>query len=199
MPNLKPVSSHAKDRDYVDHNKLINLSLKPKQDESARQRLANKRAVNYHTRDLNQYPFFNYSKRRQSHGVSSQHPMNGAVTSQNLYSNRQRIPTDSDQPAAQKSAYDINTMPALFQGTPTNARSQARSISKDSRMFKNIKLGSSTTKAGGNGGKVAYWAGLRVEGGLNPFGRNADEMTQWNDKINNGGLFEKIGSGLKRP
>lgn len=30
----------------------------------------NKRAVNYHTRDLNQYPFFNYNKRRQSHGVS---------------------------------------------------------------------------------------------------------------------------------
>ena len=30
MPNLKPVSSQAKDRDYVDQNNLINLSLKPK-------------------------------------------------------------------------------------------------------------------------------------------------------------------------
>ena len=30
----------------------------------------NKRAVNYHTRDLNQYPFLNYNMRRQSHGVS---------------------------------------------------------------------------------------------------------------------------------
>ena len=45
--------------------------------------------------------------------------------------------------------------------------------------------------------KVAFWAGLRVEGGLNPFGINADELTRWNDKINNGGLFEKIGNGLK--
>ena len=45
--------------------------------------------------------------------------------------------------------------------------------------------------------RVSYWAGLRVEGGLSPFGINADELTKWNDKINNGGLFEKIGNGLK--
>ena len=45
-------------------------------------------------------------------------------------------------------------------------------------------------------GQVNYWAGLRVEGGLNPFGMNADELTRWNDKIYNGGLFEKIGNGM---
>ncbi len=46
--------------------------------------------------------------------------------------------------------------------------------------------------------RVSYWAGLRVEGGLSPFGINADELTRWNDKINNGGLFEKIGNGLNK-
>ena len=48
-----------------------------------------------------------------------------------------------------------------------------------------------------NSRRVSFWAGLRVEGALNPFGINADELTRWNDKIHNGGLFEKIGVGLK--
>ena len=46
---------------------------------------------------------------------------------------------------------------------------------------------------------MTYWAGLRVEDGLSPFGISTDELTRWNDKIYNGGLFEKIGSGLKHP
>jgi len=36
--------------------------------------------------------------------------------------------------------------------------------------------------------RVAFWAGLRVEGGLRPFGINADELTRWNDKIHNGNI-----------
>ena len=43
--------------------------------------------------------------------------------------------------------------------------------------------------------KVTFWAGLRVEGTLNPFEIKDDDLTKWNDKINNGGLFEKMLNG----
>jgi len=45
---------------------------------------------------------------------------------------------------------------------------------------------------------VTYWAGLRVEGGISPFGLHSDELTRWNDQIHNGGLFEKIGNGRQQ-
>ena len=54
------------------------------------------------------------------------------------------------------------------------------------------------TEKSANSRQVTFWAGLRVDGGLSPFGINTDDLTRWNDKINNGGLFEKIGNGLKK-
>jgi len=65
-------------------------------------------------------------------------------------------------------------------------------MSRDSQLLK--KSDTVASKSTTNHQKVAFWAGLRVEGGLSPFGINADALTKWNDKINNGGLFEKIGT-----
>ena len=73
----------------------------------------------------------------------------------------------------------------------------------------NAKISQSTTNKGNNSRsaaasnirnsrKVTYWAGLRVEGNLSPFGIATDDLTRWNDKKNNGGLFEKIGQGLAK-
>ena len=63
-------------------------------------------------------------------------------------------------------------------------------------MFQNINLGS-TCNSKQSDRKVTFWAGLRVEGTLNPFEIKDDNLTKWNDKINNGGLFEKMKIGLK--
>lgn len=54
----------------------------------------------------------------------------------------------------------------------------------------------STKNAGSR--KVNFWAGLRVEGGMHPFERGVDQLTRWNDKMYNGGLIEKIGTGLNK-
>ena len=63
-------------------------------------------------------------------------------------------------------------------------------------MFQNINL-SSTCNSKQSDRKVTFWAGLRVEGTLNPFEIKDDNLTKWNDKINNGGLFEKMKIGQK--
>ena len=63
-------------------------------------------------------------------------------------------------------------------------------------MFQNISLGS-TCNSKQSDRKVTFWAGLRVEGTLSPFEIKDDNLTKWNDKINNGGLFEKMKIGLK--
>ena len=49
----------ADDYKSTDDGNNVSPTIKGKKKSSM-----NKRAVNYHTRDLNQYPFFNYSKRR---------------------------------------------------------------------------------------------------------------------------------------
>ena len=75
---------------------------------------------------------------------------------------------------------------------------------KSNKMFQNIKLANSgkaslpVNNTLDQSRQVTFWAGLRVEGSLSPFGINADELTRWNDKINNGGLFEKIGNGTTK-
>ena len=73
---------------------------------------------------------------------------------------------------------------------------------KSNKLFQNIKLASGKASMPVNtmekSRQVTFWAGLRVEGSLSPFGINADELTRWNDKINNGGLFEKIGNGTTK-
>ena len=73
----------------------------------------------------------------------------------------------------------------------------SKSGTNQHRTLKKIKLagGKSTTA---KSRKVTFWAGLRVEGSLSPFGINADDLTRWNEKINNGGLFEKIGTASKQ-
>ena len=63
-------------------------------------------------------------------------------------------------------------------------------------MFQNISLGS-TCNSKRSDRKVTFWAGLRVEGTLSPFEIKDDDLTKWNDKIYNGGLFEKMKIGLK--
>ena len=63
-------------------------------------------------------------------------------------------------------------------------------------MFQNISLGS-TCNSKQSDRKVTFWAGLRVEGTLSPFEIKDDNLTKWNDKINNGGLFEKMKIGHK--
>ena len=97
-----------------------------------------------------------------------------------------------------QSHFTIDTMPKLKIApiSKPNRNSQAhQNKTADNKLnLKQIK----STKNAQNRSKVAYWAGLRVEGGLNPMGRNADELTRWNDKIHNGGLFEKIGVGLQK-
>ena len=63
-------------------------------------------------------------------------------------------------------------------------------------MFQNISLGS-TCNSKQSDRKVTFWAGLRVEGTLSPFEIKDDDLTKWNDKIYNGGLFEKMKIGHK--
>ena len=75
-----------------------------------------------------------------------------------------------------------------------NSHAQHNKTADHKFNIKEIKSGAQRQ----NRSKVTYWAGLRVEGGLNPFGMNADELTRWNDKIYNGGLFEKIGYNIQK-
>ena len=80
-----------------------------------------------------------------------------------------------------------------------------KSMPHHNKFYQSIKLGGSghggsidMTEKSANSRQVTFWAGLRVEGSLSPFGINTDDLTRWNAKINNGGLFEKIGNGLKK-
>jgi len=82
----------------------------------------------------------------------------------------------------------------MTRGAGTRMTTSTGDKSGASRLFSNVNLGDTTHP---HKRQVSYWAGLRVEGGLSPFGMNCDDLTRWNDKINNGGLFEKIGNGLK--
>ena len=68
----------------------------------------------------------------------------------------------------------------------------ATAAKRDSRMFANCNLGSSCTSKQSDR-KVTFWAGLRVEGTLNPFEIKDDDLTKWNDKTNHGGILSKIG------
>ena len=80
-----------------------------------------------------------------------------------------------------KSHYAIATMPKLKISSP-NSKTTER-LGHQSQMPRSQR----------HSKKVSFWAGLRVEGGLQPFGIKADSHTRWNDQIYNGGLLEKIG------
>ena len=91
-------------------------------------------------------------------------------------------------------------MPKLYGKGTNGARSTAGrqmhlAKNRDKSLYQSCKFGSGGSTQ--NAHHVTYWAGLRVEGGLSPFGKSPDDLTKWNDKIMNGGLFEKIGSNLK--
>ena len=58
----------GKDSDYYSRSPKIHKNQYGKSKLSSQTR--NNAHVNYHTRDLNQYPFLNLSMRRQSHAVS---------------------------------------------------------------------------------------------------------------------------------
>ena len=74
----------------------------PKSQAQARR---NKSNVNYHTRDLNVYPFLSYNKRRQSHGM----PEGQIPTESSDQANHQR------KEGAHKSLFNMQTMPKLYQ------------------------------------------------------------------------------------
>ena len=108
-----------------------------------------------------------------------------------------------------KSQFKIDTMPKLYPQRPGPSssvgpvKSNKAANSRAHRLYQNCSLGNSAraekpAKSLQSGGaQVTFWAGLRVEGGLSPFGIGCDDLTRWNDLIHNGGLFEKIGNGLK--
>ena len=143
-----------------------------------------KRHVNYHTRDLNSFPFFSYEKRRKSHGV----PGNEAGMSHQMPMTVMLSEPD-EQILAKRSEMTIDTMPQLAVAPKKGHRhansmlptSMTLSVKQNGRPFKQVDLGHAAHKSTTNRTKVAYWAGLRVEGGLSPFGINADDLTRWND------------------
>ena len=45
--------------------------------------------------------------------------------------------------------------------------------------------------------KVTYWAGMRIEGKLDPFDKREDALSKWHTGIANGQLFEKIEFPMK--
>ena len=95
-----------------------------------------------------------------------------------------KLPTKKGHHARNKT--QLVTSDAILPNT-----AQAR---RDSRIFQNINFGS-TSNSRQSDRKVTFWAGLRVEGELNRFEIKDDDLTKWNDKINNGGLFEKMNIG----
>ena len=146
---------------------------------------------NYHTRDLNQFPFFNFDKRRKSQGVPNE-PLS-SIAMDKLNRKQQKI---ANAEKRMQSHFTIDTMPKLK--IAPISKPNRNSIANKTADYKfNLNKIQSLNNPQARS-KVAYWAGLRVEGGLNPMGRNADELTRWNDKIMNGGLFEKIGVGLQK-
>ena len=148
----------------------------------------NKRAVNYHTRDLSQYPFFNYENtRRPSQGASNHY--SGLVASQTVNSGEHLLSDRAHDTNLQKSLYSIDTLP--FEKLHMHHQQNNTAKAANSRHFSNFNSTSKQNK------KVTYWAGQRIEGGIKPFGLGTDELTRWNDKTNNGGLFENIGKHLK--
>lgn len=94
--------------------------------------------------------------------------------------------------------FPIDTMPKYHQNANINLQNPTMMANtKDSSLqFQNTSFASSTKNAGSK--KVNFWAGLRVEGGMHPFERGCDQLTRWNDKMYNGGLIEKIGTGLQK-
>ena len=132
---------------------------------------------------MNAYPFFNFDKRRKSQGIPSE----------TRISTIEQLKTKYDAKAEDEkriqSHYTIETMPKITcQSSGQATRNlQSHQRTHDPRTFNNQRNSKN---------KVSYWAGLRVEGGLQPFSRHADDMTHWNSQIHNGGLFEKIGAGM---
>ena len=45
--------------------------------------------------------------------------------------------------------------------------------------------------------KVTYWAGMRIEGKIEPFDKREDALSKWHTGIANGQLFEKIDFPMK--
>lgn len=143
-----------------------------------------KRHVNYHTRDLSTFPFFSYHKRRQSHAVSGKET--GASHQAPL---TVKLSEPDENVSSLRSGFAIDSVPKLAVAPKNGHRRHANSMlpssltlsgGKDSMSFKSVNLGQAGQKTP-NRTRVAYWAGLRVEGGLSPFGINVDDLTRWND------------------
>ena len=84
-------------------------------------------------------------------------------------------------------------MPKLYQSGHKHTRSlgvqanKTQKVGKDGRAYTQVNLSgvpqSSTSRT-----RVAYWAGMRVEGGLSPFNINMDDLTKWNETMKTRGL-----------
>lgn len=133
--------------------------------------------VNYHSRDLfpqPQQPLSNYTSRRVS-----QYALNDATKGTGPI--KPSYSTKAAKMATESSEKELKPVRRVI------GRSSGPQLPKRQIGLSPITNHGSAT-ANRSHQRVAYWAGLRVEGGLKPFGINADQLTRWNEKVHSGGI-----------